>query len=112
MKDMDNPTLGFGHFLAQTDALGTTLLAILVLMSIASWALVSWVFGAYVATIAHYAVYYGGLAAIAVTLLWLYLTSLALLVGAEVNAHLEDAGEPLVEADNMRDHGRTAVAPS
>src|SRR5688572_14375072 len=63
------------------------------LVAIASWAFVSWGFAAYVATIAHYAVFYGGLAAIAVILLWLYLTSLALLVGAEVNAHLERRGD-------------------
>lgn len=55
------------------------------------WALVSWAFGTYVTSIAHYAVYYGSLATVAVILLWLYLTSLALLVGAEVNAHLEGA---------------------
>jgi membrane protein len=53
------------------------------------WAVVSWGFGTYVMTIAHYAVYYGSLATVAVILLWLYLTSLALVVGAEVNAHLE-----------------------
>jgi len=53
------------------------------------WALVSWAFGTYVQTIAHYAVFYGSLATVAVILLWLYLTSLALVVGAEVNAILE-----------------------
>ncbi|MDB4942627.1 MAG: Inner rane protein YihY, formerly thought to be RNase [Labilithrix sp.] len=53
------------------------------------WGIVSWGFGAYVMTIAHYAIYYGSLATVAVILLWLYLTSLALLVGAEVNAHIE-----------------------
>lgn len=60
-------------------------------VAIASWAFVTWGFAAYVATIADYAVFYGGLAAIAVILSWLYLTSLALLVGAEVNANLERA---------------------
>lgn len=58
-------------------------------VALAIWALVSWAFGRYVQTIADYAVFYGGLATVAVTLLWLYLTSLALLVGAEVNAVLE-----------------------
>ena len=53
------------------------------------WAVVSWGFGTYVRTIAHYAVFYGSLATVAVILLWLYLTSLALVVGAEVNAILE-----------------------
>jgi membrane protein len=58
------------------------------------WGLVSWAFGTYVKTIAHYAVYYGSLATVAVILLWLYLTSLALVVGAEVNAHLEGMRDP------------------
>jgi membrane protein len=58
------------------------------------WALVSWGFGTYVRTIAHYAVFYGSLATVAVILLWLYLTSLAFLVGAEVNAVLEGMREP------------------
>ena len=65
------------------------------------WALVSWAFGTYVKTIAHYAVFYGSLATVAVTLLWFYLTSLALLVGAEVNAHLE----------GMRDSSASALDP-
>ena len=32
--------MGFGHFITQSDAVGKTLLAILVLMSVASWALI------------------------------------------------------------------------
>ena len=35
------PTLGFAHLLAQSDAVGKTLLALLVLMSVASWALIA-----------------------------------------------------------------------
>ncbi len=60
------------------------------------WGVVSWAFGTYVTTIANYAVFYGSLATVAVTLLWLYLTSLALLIGAEVNAVLEGMREPYV----------------
>jgi membrane protein len=41
-----------------------------------------------------YALYYGSLAAVAVMLIWLYLTSLSLVVGAEVNAMLERASVP------------------
>ena len=58
------------------------------------WTIVSWAFGTYVRTIAHYAVFYGSLATVAVILLWLYLTSLALVVGAEVNAILEGMRDP------------------
>ena len=34
-------TLGFGHFIAQADPVGKTLLALLVIMSVASWALIA-----------------------------------------------------------------------
>ena len=39
--DTTPPSLGFAHLLAQSDAVGKTLLALLVLMSIASWALIA-----------------------------------------------------------------------
>lgn len=58
------------------------------------WTLVSWAFGAYVSTIGDYSLYYGSVATVAVMLLWFYLTSLALLIGAEVNAQLEGLREP------------------
>jgi membrane protein len=51
--------------------------------------LVSWAFGAYVSSLGSYALFYGGLAAVAVLLFWFYLSSLALLLGAELNAQLE-----------------------
>ena len=54
---------------------------------------VSYGFGEYVASLGNYALYYGSLAAVAVMLIWLYLTSLALVVGAEVNAQLEGVRE-------------------
>jgi membrane protein len=57
--------------------------------AILSWLLVSWAFGAYAVSIADYALYYGSLAAVAVLLVWLYLSSLTLVIGAEVNAQLE-----------------------
>ena len=46
-------------------------------------------FEAYALSIADYALYYGSLAAVAVLLVWLYLTSLSLVLGAEMNAQLE-----------------------
>jgi len=57
--------------------------------AVASWLVVSWFFGLYVVSMSSYALYYGSLAAVAVMLIWLYLTSLSLVVGAEVNAQLE-----------------------
>ncbi|HEV3189580.1 MAG TPA: YihY/virulence factor BrkB family protein [Polyangiaceae bacterium] len=62
--------------------------------AVTSWLVVSWGFGTYVASTTDYALYYGSLAAVAVLLVWLYLTSLALIVGAEVNALFEDDRAP------------------
>lgn len=59
------------------------------LTAVVCWLVVSWGFGAYVVSVSTYALYYGSLAAVAVLLVWLYLTSLSLVVGAEVNADLE-----------------------
>jgi membrane protein len=56
--------------------------------ALACWLGVSWGFGAYATSMADYAVFYGSLAAVAVLLVWLYLTSLSLIVGAEVNTLL------------------------
>ncbi len=51
-------------------------------------------FGRYVGTLANYALFYGSAAAVATVLVWLYLASLALLLGAEVNAQLEGVRSP------------------
>jgi membrane protein len=59
------------------------------LTAVGSWLVVSWGFGIYVVSMASYALYYGSLAAVAVMLVWLYLTSLSLVAGAEVNVQLE-----------------------
>jgi membrane protein len=59
------------------------------------WILVSIGFAAFVGSVGRYSVYYGSLAAVAVTLLWFYLTSLAFVIGAEVNAQLEGVREPM-----------------
>ncbi len=61
--------------------------------AVVCWLAVSWAFGLYVVSMASYALYYGSLAAVAVLLVWLYLTSLSLVVGAEVNAQLEGVRE-------------------
>jgi membrane protein len=77
--------------------------------AVACWLIVSWGFGAYVASIGNYALYYGGLAAVAVLLVWLYLTTLSLMVGAEVNAQLEGSGR---EMGSVRgDRGRSPRHP-
>lgn len=52
--------------------------------------IVSWGFSAYVRTLARYTAFYGGLAGVAVLLIWLWLSSLAVLVGAEANAVIDE----------------------
>lgn len=58
-------------------------------VAMTAFLVVTWGFGAYVSQLGSYALFYGGLAAVAVLLFWFYLSSLALLLGAEVNAQLE-----------------------
>jgi membrane protein len=50
------------------------------------WVLVSALFGVYTANFSRYSETYGSLATIIVVLLWLYLSSLAILIGGEVDA--------------------------
>jgi membrane protein len=51
---------------------------------------VSYGFGVYARTLAHFTMFYGSLAAVAIVLAWLWIWCAALLVGAELNAQLED----------------------
>jgi membrane protein len=72
-------------------------------IAIAIWIAASAAFGFYVANFSSYDKTYGSLAGVVVFLLWLWLTNLALLFGAEVDAELErgrelQAGLPAEEA--------------
>jgi membrane protein len=49
----------------------------------------STIFVVYLKTIARHSVYYGSLAAVAITMIWLFVMSLALLLGAETNLRLD-----------------------
>jgi membrane protein len=53
------------------------------------WIIASLLFSLYAANFAHYNETYGTLGAIIVVMLWLYLTALAIILGAELNAELE-----------------------
>ena len=57
--------------------------------AILTWLLASVVFGFYVANFSSYNKTYGALAGVIVFLLWLWITNLALLFGAEVDAEIE-----------------------
>jgi membrane protein len=58
-------------------------------VAIIVWLVASAAFGLYVATFASYNKTYGSLAGVIVFLLWLWITNLALLFGAELDAELE-----------------------
>lgn len=74
------------------------------LLTVTIGTIVSWGFAMYLQTLARYTLYYGSLATVAVTLVWLYLWCLALLVGVELNAQLENA--------DRRRLPRTSIPPS
>ncbi len=59
------------------------------LVTVVLWTLLSGGFSLYVSTLSRYVTLYGGLATVAILLFWLWLLSLALLIGGEVNAQLE-----------------------
>ena len=52
------------------------------------WVFLSWLYSWYVAHIAHYSQLYGSIGAIIVLLIWLYLSAVVLIMGAEVNGVL------------------------
>jgi len=62
-------------------------------LAIVIWALLSAGFGLYVASFGSYDKTYGALGGMIVFLLWLWLTNLALLFGAELNSELERGRE-------------------
>lgn len=62
-------------------------------VAIAVWIIASALFGLYVANFSNYNKTYGSLAGVIVFLLWLWITNLALLFGAEIDAELERGRE-------------------
>lgn len=56
--------------------------------SLVMWLVLSFLFSYYVENIARYSVIYGTLGAVIVLLLWLYLASVMLIMGAEFNSVL------------------------
>lgn len=59
------------------------------LLAIVVWAVTSALFGLYIANFADYSATYGSLAGLVILLLWLWITNIALLLGAELDAELE-----------------------
>jgi membrane protein len=62
-------------------------------VAILTWIIASALFGFYVANFSNYNKTYGSLAGVIVFLLWLWITNLALLFGAELDAELERGRE-------------------
>jgi membrane protein len=72
------------------------------LVAVLIWLIISGLFTVYLAYFASYNKTYGAIAGVIVFLVWLWLTNLAILLGAEVNAELERArvisgGHPIDE---------------
>ena len=63
------------------------------LVAIVTWLIASALFGLYVAGFSNYNKTYGSLAGVIIFLLWLWITNLALLFGAELDAELERGRE-------------------
>ncbi len=55
-------------------------------LAVVVWLAASLLFSTYVSSVAHYSATYGSIAAIVVLLLYFYISALALLMGAEINA--------------------------
>jgi membrane protein len=72
------------------------------IIAVATWVIASGAFAVYVANFSSYNKTYGALAAIVVFLVWLWISNIAVLLGAEFNAELErgrriEAGHPAGE---------------
>jgi membrane protein len=70
--------------------------------AVAVWVVASGLFALYVAAFSSYNKTYGALAAIVVFLVWLWISNLALLLGAELNAELE-RGRALASGHPLED---------
>jgi len=81
-------------------------------IAVAGWLIVSGLFALYVANFGHYNKVYGSIAGVIIFLIWMWITNLAILFGAEFNAELErgraiaagapEDREPFVELRDTR----------
>jgi membrane protein len=77
------------------------------IVAVLTWLIISGLFALYLASFASYSKTYGAIAGVIVFLVWLWLTNLAILLGAEINAELEraraiSAGHPIDEEPFLR----------
>lgn len=59
-----------------------------VLASLAAWLVLSWVYAVYMENIANYSLLYGSIGTVMALLVWLYMTAVTLIMGAELNGTL------------------------
>ncbi len=59
------------------------------LFSTILWMGTSWLFSLYVARFGQYSVYYGSLGGVIILMIWIYISSITLIMGSEVNALVE-----------------------
>lgn len=79
------------------------------IVAVVLWILVSVAFAFYVANFSSYNATYGALAGVIIFLIWLWLTNLAILFGAELNAELERGRQ--IEAGRARPGEEPFVEP-
>lgn len=77
-----------------------------------AWAGMTYAFAFYLQKSSSYNATYGTLAGAAILLLWFYLTSLLLLIGAELNAVLDGRSAPVVGLLKPRSHAQPAHLPA
>ncbi len=97
------------------------------ILAVVLWVIASALFALYVANFSSYNATYGSIAGVIVFLVWLWITNLAILLGAELNAELErsrelEAGVPIEQTialaprdpadDDKQPHERTDPEPS
>jgi membrane protein len=71
------------------------------------WILSSFAFKAYVVNFGNYTATYGAIGGIIVTMMWFYVSSLAILIGAELNGVIEREGQPV--ANISQSHGHASI---
>jgi membrane protein len=79
--------------------------------AVVAWLAMSFVLRLYVHYLGNYNATYGSIGGVILLMLWLYWSSLALLVGAEINAQIADASAHHPQAAETGSRHRTAPAP-
>ena len=79
-------------------------------LAVVVWLVASGLFAVYVSNFGSYNKTYGALAAVIIFLVWLWITNLSILLGAELNAELERAR--VIEAGHPPDHRSRSSSPA